>query len=150
MAQGAGKMSSGTEKVSAIALADSFFDWYRRHARSARVAAHSIEFALLLAGALVPLSVIASDSELWPALLGAVIVVLTGMRRVYHHDVNWRRFTDACVEIETARRFYVQQIEPYDDPARRDERLIRRIREIESQETASWSEIRAAAQKTTP
>jgi hypothetical protein len=150
MAGGTREVLPRTTEEPPLRLADASFDWYRRHARSARRATQSVELGLLLAGALIPVSVVISDYDIWPAALGAVVVVLTGMRRVFHHDENWRRFTDACVQIETARRFYVQGIKPYDDPQRRDELLIRHIRQIESQETASWAEVRAATQKTTP
>jgi hypothetical protein len=132
-----------SEESSAIDIADKSFNWYARHAREARRDVRMSELALLITGAMIPTSTALTDDARVPALLGALVVILTGLRPIFHWNDNWLRFTEACIELETQRRFYLQGIEPYNG-ADKDTLLIRNVRGIEAEETRGWAVLRAS------
>ena len=130
------------EDTTALDELDRSYDWYRGHARRSRLAYQVGEIALLTTGALIPVSTTLTDDQTLPALLGALVVVLTGIRRIFGSHENWQRFVDASIALTTERQLYVHGFTPYADAGTRDEQLIRRVREIETQETAGWRTLR--------
>ena len=128
--------------TSALDELDRSYDWYRRHAKQSRLVYQLGELALLTTGALIPVSTTLTDDQTVPALLGALVVVLTGIRRIFSSHENWQRFIDASLALATERALYVHGFTPYADAGTRDERLLRRVREVETQETAGWRTLR--------
>jgi Protein of unknown function (DUF4231) len=130
-------MDTGT--TTAYQEAASLVDWYVRNGRASRVRFQIAEVVLLVFSSSVPVAGILTphDARL-PAILGAIVVLLTGLRTVFHWRDNWMRFTFACREIKAEMRIYDLGAYPYDDPATRDAVLTAKINDVEKAETSSW------------
>ena len=71
------------------------------------------------------------------AILGAVIVPLTGSRQIFRWRDNWLRFTAACSALASERVLYVTKADEYAGDER-DAILKRRVQEIQTAETSGW------------
>ena len=98
---------------------------------------------LLVFAALVPVSAVVTEPWV-TALIGAIVVVLTGLRSIFSWQEDWLRFTEAWQQLQFARTLYVNRLPPYDDDATRAARLIARVQDIQSAETRGWLSLRAA------
>jgi hypothetical protein len=127
-----------------LSILETQYAWYRGHARSAGMYYKGLEIAVLVAAALIPVSAVVTDRWV-TALLGAVVVVLTGLRSIFTWQENWLRFTEAWQQLQFARTRYVHGLPPYDDPATRDATLVQRVQEIQRSETKGWLSLRADA-----
>jgi hypothetical protein len=126
---------------SALAECDASIEWYARCARIARIRHQTLEVALLLVGSAISVIALAvSDSSIIAALLGAVVVILTGLRQVFHWRDNYVRFTGACLALKSECRRYSVGQPPYDDEANRARNLIEALNRIEAEETHGWAE----------
>jgi hypothetical protein len=121
--------------------AEASFWWYSRHAKQSRRLYRLSEVLVLVAGAMVPVSALLTDDAIAPAILGASIVVLTGLRTTFNWHDNWLRFTAACVALRTEDIRFEHKIEPYDRDDALDV-LAMRVRAIEEAETQSWMVLR--------
>src|SRR4051794_31344393 len=84
---------SADEVGYAMGLANDSYGWYKDRAAHARAAYKVSETALLIVSAAIPTSAaIFPDDVIVPALLGGVVVVLAGLRAVYHWQDNFLRF----------------------------------------------------------
>jgi hypothetical protein len=96
------------------------FRWYARNVKRSRYRFQVSELILLAASAAVPVAGILTPGDARPAaIIGAGVVVLTGLRSVFHFYDNWTRFGWACGVIRTELRLYAAAVAPYDDPATR-------------------------------
>jgi hypothetical protein len=137
---------AGARPSYAMGLADASFEWYRAHAIRSRRSYKIFETLLLVVAACVPTSaVIVPHEEVVPAILGAVVVVLTGLRSIFHWQDNFLRFSGAREAIEAERRTYYTGAKPYNDPATRDQILAAAISRIEQEEMRGW--IRIASER---
>ena len=127
-----------------LAILDQQYTWYRGHAVSAGMRFKVLEIALLVVAALIPVSTVVTDRWV-TAVLGAVVVVLTGLRSIFTWQDDWLRFTEAWQQLQFARTRYVHGLAPYDDPATRDATLVQRVQEIQAAETRGWLSLRADA-----
>ena len=94
---------------------------------------------LLAASAAVPVAGILTPDDARPAaIIGAAVVVLTGFRSVFHFYDNWTRLAGTCAAIKAELRLYAASVVPYEDPATRDEVLLRKINSTELTETGKW------------
>ncbi len=126
----------------AMTLADTSHEWYRLHAARARVSYQVSECLTLVLAAAVPVTAALSPGEAFlPAVLGGLVVVLTGLRTVYHWQENYLRFSAAREAIEHHRRLYRTGAPPYDDLFERDKVLVARVSEIEHVETGQWIQV---------
>jgi hypothetical protein len=122
--------------------AERIFRWYARSARASRYRFQISEMILLAASATVPVAGILTPDDARPAaIIGAAVVVLTGFRSVFHFYDNWTRFAGTCAVINAELRLYEASVGPYDDPALRDEILLRKINSAELTETARWMKL---------
>ena len=95
-------------------LANDSHRWYQEHAIQSRVAYKISETALLIVAAAIPTSAaIAPGDAIVPAILGGVVVVLTGLRSVFHWQDNYLRFSGAREAVEAERRLYNTGAQPY-------------------------------------
>jgi hypothetical protein len=123
----------------AMTIADRSYEWYRTAAIRSRRSYKLAETAILLVAAAIPASAaIARDNTIIPAILGAAVVVLTGLRSVFHWQENYLRFSGAREAVETERRRYRTGAEPYADPATRDQVLVAEVSRIERDEMSGW------------
>jgi hypothetical protein len=128
----------------ARAEAERVFDWYARNTKASRYRFQISELILLAASAAVPVAGLLTPDDARPAaIIGAAVVVLTGFRSVFHYYDNWTRFAATCAAIKAELRLYEASVDPYDDPATRDEILLRKINSTELTETTKWMTLPA-------
>lgn len=126
----------------AVQECDQAVDWYARNARRCRVRHQVLEVLLLIVGASISVVALAVPAAGVPtAVLGAVVVLLGGLRQVFHWHENYVRFTQACQKLKAERRRYAVGQPPYDDPVQRDKKLVERLNRVEYEETMGWSEL---------
>ena len=137
-----------TEPKYALKLANGSYEWYRDRAIRCRHAYRISETAILIISAAIPTSavIVQNDARL-PAVLGAVVVVLSGLRAVFHWQDNYLRFSGAREAVEAQRRFYLTGAAPYDELGTRDQVLAAAVSRIEQEEMAGWIKISAERPK---
>jgi Protein of unknown function (DUF4231) len=100
----------------AMHIADASFAWYRTAAIRARRLYRSAEISVIVVSALVPLSaVVLPGNTIVAAALGSAVVVITGLRSVFHWHENYLRFSHAREAVEAERRRFRTGVKPYDD-----------------------------------
>ena len=133
----------------AMSLANGSYEWYRAHAIRSRKAHRLSETSILIVSAAIPaVAAFTPHNALIPAVLGAVAVILSGMRAVFHWQDNYLRFSGAREAVEAERRLYNTGAKPYEDPATRDQILAGSVSRIERDEMAGW--IKVAAERPKP
>ena len=75
------------------------------------------------------------------AVLGGVVVILTGLRQIFHWQENYVRFTSAWLTLRHERRRYDVGEPPYHDFALRDRKLMEVVNAVEAKETRGWAEL---------
>jgi len=124
---------------------DKLTSWYSFQGSRARQGHHLIEVLVILVGASVSVVALALPGNAIPvATLGGVVVVLTGLRQLFHWHENYVRFTAACQALKQERRKYMVGEPPYDDPTMRDRHLIQVMNNIEAKETQGWTQLMAS------
>jgi hypothetical protein len=138
--------SAPTESNYAIGLADSSYEWYKtasiRSRRAHRVSAVMVQ---VIAASIPVFVVVAPTLPYIPAVLGAMIVVISGLRSIFSWQENYLRFSGAREAVEAERRLYHTQAKPYDDPEARDQALAAMVSKIEQEEMAGW--VKVASQR---
>lgn len=126
----------------ALELADSSYEWYSRAAKKARRYHRLTEVLQLVGSAVIPVSaVLLRENTAVPAVLGAVVVITTGLRSAFHWHDDYLRFSQAREAVEAERRLFRTGAAPYDDPARRNQVLAQTVTSIELKEMSSWLKI---------
>ena len=126
----------------AVVVCEDLIIWYGKYAARARDRYRVLEVALLIIGASISVAAL-----VWPgngvpaALLGGIVVVLTGLRQIFHWQENYVRFTWACQTLKQERRRYDVGEPPYNDPSLRDRKLIEVVNSVEARETPGWELI---------
>lgn len=124
-----------------LKLANGSYEWYQYAAIRSRRAYRISETAILVISAAIPASAAIQNDARLSAVLGAVIVILSGLRTVFHWHDNYLRFNGAREAIEAQRRLYHTGAKPYDNPATRDQILAAEVSRIEQEEMAGWIKI---------
>ena len=126
----------------AARVCDDLIAWYGTNAARARDRYRILEIALLIAGASISVAALAWPGNGVPAaVLGGIVVVLTGLRQVFHWQENYVRFTWACQTLKQERRRYDVGEPPYNDPALCDRKLMDVVNAVEAQETQGWAPL---------
>jgi hypothetical protein len=101
---------------------------------------------LLIVSAAIPASAaIMPGNSIVPAILGSTVVVLSGLRTVFHWQDNYLRFSGAREAIEAERRLYFTRAKPYEDLVTKDQLLAATVSRIEQEEMNGW--VRIAAER---
>jgi hypothetical protein len=129
-----------------LELLDVQYGWYRSRAVRAGQLYKALEVSLLAFAALVPVSAVVTESWV-TALIGAVVVVLTGLRSIFSWQDDWLRFTEAWQQLAFARTLYVNGLSPYEDPATRGAVLVTKVQEVQAAEVRGWLALRAEARE---
>jgi hypothetical protein len=133
----------------AMTLANNSYDWYRKAAIRSRRYYRISETALLIVAAAIPATAaVAPGNSIGPAILGAVVVVISGLRAVFHWQDNYLRFSGAREAIEAERRLYFTCTKPYEDHTTRDQLLAATVSRIEQEEMHGW--VKVAAERPKP
>jgi hypothetical protein len=99
---------------------------------------------VIVVSALVPLSAVAlPGNTLVPAALGSAVVMITGLRSVFHWHENYLRFSHAREAVEAERRRFRTGATPYDDHQTRETVLAEAITRIEQEEMGHWLKVAA-------
>jgi hypothetical protein len=128
----------------ALRVADDSYGWYQGAAIKARRYYRLSEIMQLVISASIPVSaiLIPNDAKV-PAILGAILVVLTGLKSIFHWHDDYLRFSAAREAVEAERRSYLANAEPYGDSNTKDRLLINAVTRIERQEMEVWTKIAA-------
>jgi hypothetical protein len=130
----------------AMTLANDSYEWYKSRAIRSRRTFKAFETAVLVISSSIPLSVVFfSHNTTIPAILGVAVVVLSGLRSIFHWQDNYLRFSGAREAVEAERRRYLTGADPYGDPATRDAVLVAEVTRIEQGEMNGW--LKVAAEK---
>jgi hypothetical protein len=134
----------GTATGYAPGVADTAYAWFARATRRSRYLYRCSELLLVLLSAAVPLTVaVAPHRTGLTALFGSLAVVVTGLRAIFHWQDDYVRFSGTRGALEAERRLYHVGAAPYDDPATRDEELVRAVTRIEQDESGRWARLAA-------
>ncbi len=126
----------------AVKIADESYNWYKAAAIRSRRLYKIYESMMIVVSAAVPLAAIINPgNSVIPGVLGAVVVVVSGLRAVFHWQENYLRFSAAREAVEGERRLYWTQAKPYDDPNTRAQLLVSAISRIEQDEMKGWMQV---------
>jgi len=133
----------------AMTVADRSYEWYVIASKRSRRCHRLSEFALIVLSAAIPFAaVIAPKRPVVSAIIGSILVILAGVRAIFHWQENYLRFSQAREAVEAERRLYRVGSAPYTDSETRDAELIRAVTRIEHDEMGHWIQI-ADGQRTT-
>ncbi|MEU5867250.1 DUF4231 domain-containing protein [Nonomuraea sp. NPDC047529] len=133
---------SSNSTTYAIEIANSSYSWYQRAAIKARRFYRASEAIQLVLSAAIPIiGILVPGDATAPAILGAILVVLTGMKSIFHWHDDYLRFSAAREAVEAERRLYFTNGEPYSQPSTKDSLLASAITRIEREEMSSWMKI---------
>ena len=125
-----------------MAVANSSFDWYRSHAIRSRRWYRATESAMLILSAAIPVTAVLAPSSTAPAaVIGAVLVIVSGLRSVFHWRDNYLRYSQAREAIDALRRRYDVGAAPYDNLDTRERLLVEAVTSIEQNEMSSWIQL---------
>jgi hypothetical protein len=134
------------QETYALGIAQESYDWYKAAAIRSRRLYKMGESALVVTSAAIPTTaIVVPGNSVAPGILGAVVVVLSGLRAVFHWQENYLRFSAAREAVEQERRQYGTQAKPYDDPGTRAQLLVAAVTRIEQIEMKGW--MRVATQR---
>ena len=126
----------------AARVCDDLIAWYGTYAARARDRYRILEIALLIVGSSISVAALAWPGNGVPAaVLGGIVVVLTGLRQVFHWQESYVRFTWACQTLKQERRRYDVGEPPYNDPALCDRKLMEVVNTVEAPETQGWAQL---------
>jgi hypothetical protein len=84
-----------------------------------------------------------------PAVLGGLVVVITGLRSTFHWQDDYLRFSQAREAVEAERRLYLTGSRPYDDESTRDRNLAASVSRIEQREMGTWVQLASPRNEST-
>ncbi|MFF6994813.1 DUF4231 domain-containing protein [Streptomyces sp. NPDC008313] len=133
----------------AMDVADGSYAWYRTAAIKARRYFRLTEVLQLLLSAAIPVSaVLRPGNAQIPAVLGGLVVVITGLRSAFHWQDDYLRFSQAREAVEAERRLYRTRSVPYDNEATRNRNLVHSVTRIEQQEMGTWVQLASPRSET--
>lgn len=136
------QVEAAEDESYAMGVANGSYEWYRAAAIRSRRAYRISETATVVISALIPASTaLAPGYTVAPAILGSLVVVLTGLRAVFHWHENYLRFSGAREAVEAERRLYRTGAPPYDDADAREQILAAEVTRIEQEEMRGWVKI---------
>jgi hypothetical protein len=125
-----------------MSIANGSYAWYRTAAIRSRRKYRISETAILIFSAAIPATAAVNPhNAITAAVLGAIVVILAGLRAIFHWQDNYLRFSGAREAIEAERRLYNTDTKPYDDPAAKDQLLAAAVTRIEQAEMGGWLKI---------
>ena len=126
----------------AMSIANGSYNWYRTAAIRSRRWYRLSETSVLVVSAAIPATAaIGPHNAIAPAVLGSVVVILSGLRAIFHWQDNYLRFSSAREAVEAERRLYNTGAEPYDEAETRDQVLATAISRIEQAEMGGWLKV---------
>ncbi|WP_242908340.1 DUF4231 domain-containing protein [Actinomadura terrae] len=124
--------------------------WYARSATRARFSYYGLELSSLLVAATIPVSAVVWKSSTVAAVLGAVLVLVTGIRQVVGWHENWMSFSQTRHQIEKEIALYDMKHGPYGQAEDPRALLCATVLEIAEGEGQRWTARRAQASAAPP
>jgi hypothetical protein len=122
-------------------VANASYGWYVIAAKRSRRLHRIAELATVVLSASIPFAtVIAPKRPVITAVLGSVLVVVAGVRAMFHWQENYLRFSQTREAVDAERRLYRVGAAPYDDAATRDQELIKAVTRVEQTEMHGWAQ----------
>jgi hypothetical protein len=123
-------------------LASDSFEWYKSHAIRSRRWYRFADSLLLALSSLIPVaSLLVHDNATYPGLLGAAVVIVSGLKPIFHWHENYLRFSAAREAIEGERRLFHLRAAAYEVEATRAQELAAAVSRIEQEEMRGWLRI---------
>ncbi|WP_448640268.1 DUF4231 domain-containing protein [Geodermatophilus sp. URMC 63] len=140
---------SAASPFDALAEAQTCWNSYHHAAARSQRGFRVSEVVLLAVCSLIPISGILTPNDArLPAILGAVVVALTGLRSVFHWRDSWLSCEMVCEKIQCEMRLYKAGVHPYGEPNSKDQQLASRLNNIERQEMLHWASLSGPESKT--
>ncbi|XVU27160.1 DUF4231 domain-containing protein [Actinoplanes sp. CA-054009] len=139
-------MTQGDEDVSAAEVYRVARERYLAYARTARRSYQVSETLLIVFAAAIPASVAFTDDARVPAVLGGLVVVLTGLRTLFRWHDNWIRYIETLVQLEAEWARFRHRLGDYDKPGR-EAVFVQAVKQLELSETQGWVGLRRTAQE---
>ncbi|MFD8212705.1 DUF4231 domain-containing protein [Streptomyces sp. NPDC059697] len=134
----------------ALSIANGSYEWYRAAAIKARRYFRLTDVLQLVLSAAIPVSaVMVPGNARLPAVLGGLVVVITGLRSTFHWQDDYLRFSQAREAVEAERRLYLTGSRPYDDESTRDRNLAASVSRIEQREMGTWVQLASPRNEST-
>jgi hypothetical protein len=127
-----------------LTFAQYWWSWYARVGSNQRRGFYLVETLALVLAALVTLSGALGWSQDWPPTLGAILLVITGLRQVCQFRDGWISASSAQVEITTQVARFNARAGAYRDTDA-GALLVARVTQIIELETKSFRDRRLEA-----
>jgi hypothetical protein len=112
-------------------------DWHSQKAAWNRQRYYACEIATLLAGALVPVvNVVWTANDAWvarvlSAALGSVVVIATGIAKLFKFQENWLQYRSIAEALGRERELYLGNVGAYGaNGANREALLVERVEDL--------------------
>ena len=140
----AGRAAGDLKADPALARLQSQLDWYNRHAGRSQRWFTVFKVLSLIAAAAIP--VLSGFGERWVGvdvtlsvgLLGAAIVVIEGLLRLFQWEQHWLRYRATWLALDREKALYLSRAGTYADAQNPRRLLAERIEELVTQENMSW------------
>ncbi|MEV4349113.1 DUF4231 domain-containing protein [Actinoplanes sp. NPDC049596] len=139
-------MTQGDGDVSAAEVYRVARERYLKYSRTARRAYQISETLLIVFAAAISASVAFTDDARVPAVLGGLVVVLTGLRTLFRWHDNWIRYIETMVQLEAEWARYQHRVGDYATPER-EALFVQAVKQLELSETQGWVGLRRTAQE---
>jgi hypothetical protein len=113
--------------------------WYESNARFQRRAFYVAEVAVILLSAAIPAVAAFGARATWGAVLGALVVVVGGLRHLYRWGENWIRSSHTLVGLQAEIVKWSTGVPPYQNASDAPTELVTRVESIVAGETSSWA-----------
>jgi Protein of unknown function (DUF4231) len=115
------------------------FGWYNGAATRNRLAYQILKMIALVAGAAVTVLAALSAPAAVTASGAGVIVVMEGAQQMFQFHSNWITYRGSAETLRQQAFLYVADVSPYDDPATRRGRLAGFLKDVTTNQNASWA-----------
>ena len=140
----AGSATSDPKADPALARLQAQLDWYDRHAGRSQRWFTVFKVLSLIAAAAIPILSgfgerwVTLDVTLTVGLLGAAIVVIEGLLRLFQWEQHWLRYRATWLALDREKALYLSTAGAYADSENPRRLLAERIEELMTQENMSW------------
>ncbi len=130
--------------------------WHSGKARWNKKWFYTLEIMTLMSGALIPVINVSSIGgveitavQFLSALLASVVVISTGLNKLYKFQENWLNFRALSEDLERTKEFYLNRVGKYDvnDEKKRRKLLIESVEDILSGTTSRFVSTQQAKQE---
>lgn len=119
---------------------EAHFRWYDRAATRSRRAYAALKVASLTVAAAVPVVAALRAPAGVTATLAAVVVVVEGILQMFQLQTNWISYRATAEALRQQAFLYAAQVDPYNDPGTRRDRLATFLSSTTGRENTTWAQ----------